>query len=253
GVCKACAPGAARAHRRAGRYCVCGAVSCQRRIEIRHRRGIEGRWRHFGDVSMRESRAALTVVRPAAGSGLGFFSWAREMGEAVRSAILPPRFPQDLPRGQGQTVLMIPGFLAGDWTMNRLREFLLGLDYRVVYAGVALNLGPTKRLIPQLEHAVEKVFADTGAPIIVIGQSLGGVFARGLAHRHPDKIAHVVTLCSPIHFPIATPLEGIANLLAPLHDPAVLDLQNEIVRTPPVPVTAIYSKSDGIVDWRSCL
>lgn len=202
---------------------------------------------------MREPRVILSVTRPSPGSGLGLVSWAREMAEAVRCTLAPAKFPDDLPRGNGQTVLMIPGFLAGDWTMNRLRDFLVRLDYRVEYAGVAVNLGPTRRLIPQLEQAVERLFAETGAPIFIIGQSLGGVFARGLAHRHPDKIAHVITLCSPIHFPIPTPLEAVAKLLAPLHDPAVLEVQDDVARAPAVPVTAIYSKSDGIVDWHSCL
>lgn len=190
---------------------------------------------------------------PEPGSGLGFASCARELMEAAISTFTPPHYPDDLPRGCGETVLLIPGFLAGDWTMLRLRDFLVHLDYRVEFAGVAVNLGPTRRLIPQLEQAVQRLYAETDKPLILIGQSLGGVFARGLAHRHPDKIAHVVTLCSPIRFPVATPLEAVARLLAPLHDPQSLDLENEILHAPPVPVTALYSKSDGILDWQSCV
>jgi hypothetical protein len=202
---------------------------------------------------MSESIFEGKIVRPEPDSGLGFASCARELMEAAISTFTPPHYPDDLPRGQGETVLLIPGFLAGDWTMLRLRDFLVHLDYRVEFAGVAVNLGPTRRLIPQLEQAVQRLHAESNRPLVVIGQSLGGVFARGLAHRHPDKICHVVTLCSPIRFPVATPLEALAKLLAPLHDPDTLDLENEILRAPPVPVTALYSKSDGILDWRSCL
>ena len=115
----------------------------------------------------------------------------------------------------GETVLLIPGFLAGDWTMHALRDFLRHIGYRVEFAGVALNLGPTKGFLPHLEHAVERLYAEAGAPILVIGQSLGGGFARALAHWHSDKIAHVVSLASPIRFPVATPLEAIVKLLAP--------------------------------------
>jgi len=200
-----------------------------------------------------DTPTGLAVIPPAPDSGLGIASCARELVEAAVSTFAPAHHPDDLPRGSGQTVLLIPGFLAGDWTMLRLKDFLTHLDYRVEFAGVAVNLGPTKGLIPQLEQTVERLFAGAGRPIILIGQSLGGVFARGLAHRHPDKISHVVTLCSPIRFPIPTPLEAFAKLLAPLHDPSALDLESEIVRAPLVPVTALYSKSDGIVDWRSCL
>jgi pimeloyl-ACP methyl ester carboxylesterase len=195
----------------------------------------------------------VSVIPPPPESGLGLASWVREIVEAARATIATPHYPDDLPRGQGETVLLIPGFLAGDWTMHPLRDFLRQLDYRVEFAGIALNLGPTRGFLPHLEHAVERLHAEVAAPIVVIGQSLGGAFARALAHRHADKIGHVVTLASPIHFPVATPLESIAKLLAPLHGPDVAALQELIERPPPVPVTALYSKMDGIVDWRCCL
>jgi len=193
------------------------------------------------------------VTAPSPGSGLGIASCARELVEVAMSNFTPMVPVDDLPKGNGGPVLLIPGFLVGDWSMVRLRDFLTRLDYRVEFAGVAVNLGPTKGFIPQLERAVERVFDSAQRPVSLIGQSLGGVYARGLAHRHPGKICHVVTLCAPIHFPVATPLERIAKLLAPFHDPAAVELQEEVGRAPPVPVTAIYSKTDGIIDWRSCL
>ena len=195
----------------------------------------------------------VSVIPPPPESGLGLASWAREIMEAARATLATPHYPDDLPRGQGETVLLIPGFLAGDWTMHPLRDFLRHLKYRVEFAGVALNLGPTKGLLPHLEQAVERLYAEVCAPMVVIGQSLGGAFARVLAQRHPEKIGHVVTLASPIRFPVATPLESIAKLLAPLHGPDVLALGEEIGCVPQVPVTALYSKADGIVDWRCCL
>ena len=201
---------------------------------------------------MNES-SPVTVIPPTAESGLGFASWVREIVEAARATLATPHYPDDLPRGNGETVLLIPGFLAGDWTMHVLRDFLRHLGYRVEFAGVALNLGPTKGFLPHLEQAVERLHAESDVPIIVIGQSLGGAFARVLAHRHSEKIAHVVTLASPIRFPVATPLESIVKLLEPLHGPDVMALREEIERTPPVPVTALYSQDDGIIDWRSCL
>ena len=200
-----------------------------------------------------ETTIEFAVTAPQPGSGLGIASCARELVEVAMSNFAPTLPADDLPKGNGGVVLLIPGFLAGDWSMVRLRDFLTRIDYRVAFAGVAVNLGPTKGFIPQLDRAVERAFAADERPIAVIGQSLGGVYARGLAHRHPDKIRHVVTLCAPIHFPVATPLEGIARLLAPFHDRAALELQEEIGRAPSVPVTAIYSKTDGIIDWRSCL
>jgi pimeloyl-ACP methyl ester carboxylesterase len=195
----------------------------------------------------------VAAVPPTPESGLGFGSWWREVTEAARATLTKPHFPEDVPHGNGETVLLIPGFLAGDWTMHLLRDFLRGLDYRVEFAGVTLNLGPTKGFLPHLEHTVERLYAEAGAPIIVIGQSLGGAFARALAHRHPEKIAHVVTMASPIRFPVATPLETIVRLLAPFHSHDLESLRDEIVACPGVPVTALYSREDGIVDWHCCL
>ncbi len=195
----------------------------------------------------------VTVIPPTPESGLGFASWLREITEAARASLATPHYPEDLPRGHGETVLLIPGFLAGDWTMHSLRDFLRHLEYRVEFAGVTLNLGPTKGFLPHLEQTVERLCGERGAPIAVIGQSLGGAFARVLAHRHPEKISHVVTLASPVRFPVATPLESIIKLLEPLHGPDVMALREEIERRPPVPVTALYSQDDGIVDWHSCL
>jgi pimeloyl-ACP methyl ester carboxylesterase len=195
----------------------------------------------------------VAVIPPTAESGLGFGSWMREIVEAARATLATPHYPDDLPRGRGETVLLIPGFLAGDWTMHPLRDFLHHLNYRVEFAGVTLNLGPTKGFLPHLEQALERLYAESGGPIILVGQSLGGAFARVLAHRHPGMISHVVTLASPIRFPVATPLEAIVKLMAPLHGPDVAALRDEIERTPPVPVTALYSQDDGIVDWHCCL
>src|SRR3954451_13892904 len=122
----------------------------------------------------------VAAVPPTPESGLGFGSWWREVTEAARATLTKPHFPEDAPHGHGETVLLIPGFLAGDWTMHPLRDFLRHLKYRVEFAGVALNLGPTKGLLPHLERAVERLHAEARAPMVVIGQSLGGAFARVL-------------------------------------------------------------------------
>ncbi|MBV9570900.1 MAG: alpha/beta fold hydrolase [Alphaproteobacteria bacterium] len=193
------------------------------------------------------------AIPPSPESNLGFASWVREITEAARATLTRPDYPDDLPRGNGETVLLIPGFLAGDWTMHPLRDFLRHHNYRVEFSGIAFNLGPTAGLMPHLEQAVERLFGEAGQPLIVIGQSLGGAFARALAHRHPEKIAQVITLGSPIRFPVTTPLEAIVRWLSPFHAPDLAALVEEIGRTPEVPVTALYSREDGIIDWQSCL
>ena len=101
---------------------------------------------------MIEERVAIF---PPKGSNLGLQSFSREVVEAAWDSIAPPDFAGGLlPRGDGQTVLLIPWFLAGDWTMARLRTFLAGLGYRVETARVYFNPGPTSGMIAQLETAL---------------------------------------------------------------------------------------------------
>jgi predicted esterase YcpF (UPF0227 family) len=211
---------------------------------------------HFGYSASHQNghvQMNFGVALPEKGSPLGFSSWWRETAGAVQCTLAPPPYPREpLPRGNGETILLIPGFLAGDWTMTRLRRFLLGLDYRVETANIALNLGPTPRLLAQLEDVFLRL-STNGDKIVLIGQSLGGVLARDLAKKYPERIVQVITLCTPIHFPVTTPLAPFAALLAPFHHPSARENMAEIANAPPVPVTAIYSQDDGIVDWRQCL
>jgi hypothetical protein len=194
-----------------------------------------------------------SAILPSRGSLLGFRSWARELGSLASVTFRPPAIAtRELPRGEGRTVLLIPGFLAGDWTMSRLREFLLGLGYRVEHAGIVFNPGPTAATVARLESALARLGAEVG-PVDLVGQSLGGVFARELARRHPQQVRSVVTLCTPIRFPVTTPLAPFAVAFAPFHDSQWIGGGEDLARPLPVPVTALYSEDDGIVDWRQCL
>ena len=191
------------------------------------------------------------AVSPGRDSPLSLRSWLRDVVSAVAITISPPPFPKNLPLGDGRTVLLIPGFLTGDWSMTRLAAFLRGLGYNVVLPGVVLNLGPTTKSLAKLDALFFEISAR--GKILVVGQSLGGVFARRLAQRYPERISGIVTLCTPIRFPVITPLEPFVRMVSPLHDKSWVERRDEIARPLSVPVTAIYSEHDGIVDWRQCL
>lgn len=196
---------------------------------------------------------SVAAILPPRGSPLGFSSWAREMAAVAAVSADPPPFPDEsLPRGDGHIVFFVPGFLAGDWTMDRLRLFVGGLGYRAETANVVFNAGPTPGLLAKLDAALLRL-AVGGERISIIGQSLGGVLARELAKKHSQHVRCVITLGSPIHFPVTTPLAPMARLLSPLHDAASVGDPAKIAQAPPVPLTAIYSEDDGIVDWRQCL
>jgi pimeloyl-ACP methyl ester carboxylesterase len=195
----------------------------------------------------------LAVVRPAPGSALGLGSLAREAKSLFLSFVTTqPQTIGDFPRGDGRTVLVIPGFFAGDWaTTAHLRAFLLRLGYRVETAGIVFNIGPTPQLIARLEARLLALSED-GA-IDLVGQSFGGVLARDLAARHPGRVRKVVTLCSPVRIPITTPLAPLVRVLAGLYDRSWMARRHNMIAPLAVPVTALHTEEDGVVDWRECL
>jgi pimeloyl-ACP methyl ester carboxylesterase len=150
-------------------------------------------------------------------------------------------------------VMALPGFLTGDWAMARHREFLKHRGFTVVQSGISLNTGPTKRLVGELDARLHRWSDRAKGPIALVGSSLGGVFARVLAHRFPERVSRVVTLCSPVRFPVTTALAPAVWAVEWRHDPEFKKLSPEVVRNPNAPVLAIYSTVDGIVDWHSCL
>jgi pimeloyl-ACP methyl ester carboxylesterase len=191
------------------------------------------------------------AVYPARDHALGIRSLIRNALSLVSILAKPPRLPAlDYPRGDGRIVLVIPAFLSGDWATAGLRQFLSQLGYRVETAGIALNMGPTPQLIAKLDTTLLRL---GDAPIDIIGQSLGGVLARDLAQRHASRVRQVITLCSPIRVPITTPLAPAARLLSMLYDSDWLARRHAIAGPIGVPVIALYSEDDGVVDWRECL
>jgi pimeloyl-ACP methyl ester carboxylesterase len=150
-------------------------------------------------------------------------------------------------------LMVLPGFLTGDWATARHRAFLKARGFNVVSSGLSFNAGPTKRIVTELDARLHRWSDRAGGPIALVGASLGGVFARSMAHRFPDRVSRIVTLCSPIRFPVTTSLAPFVWALEWLHDPEFKKLAPDIVRNPAAPVTAVYSMTDGIVDWRSCL
>ena len=132
------------------------------------------------------------------------------------------------PRGDGHPVLVLPGFMASDRSTAILRRFLGSLGYRVHGWNLDRNVGPTPAIRDGLVERLREIARD-GRRVSLVGWSLGGIYARELARRFPSAVRLVITLGSPFRDP------------------------RERVRELPVPATAIYSRSDGIVSWRRCV
>lgn len=191
----------------------------------------------------------------------GLISETRMFGE-VTAFVLRGLLRQTLPnmRRHRRGVLLIPGFGAGDLSLSPLGGRLQELGYRIFFSGIWCNVDCPVHTLPRLEKVLRKASRKTRGKIVIIGHSLGGIYARELACRFPDLVERAILLGSPVK----APLEGSNTFLRPLFEwahrrcPGRLTAgfapEVEMSRLPPrVPETLIYSKTDGIVQWQNCV
>jgi len=181
-------------------------------------------------------------------------SLRRTTAEAV--AFLRPRIvlPVDpaLPRVEGRPILVLPVIGRGDIHTASMRSALGQLGYRAFGWELGINLGPTPPIMAGLERRLLDLHAEHG-PLDVVGFSLGGVFARLLAHRHPDKVRQVATVCSPFRETMDSAFVPLRSLLRVWRAPGLPELAAQVAAPLPVPGTFIFSRNDGIVAWESCI
>ena len=199
------------------------------------------------------SRAGRFAIWPSREASVSAATLAREMAAVAQTTLAPPPFAEDAVQGDGQPVIVLPGFLSPDVTTARLRQFL-GLQNFTPYAWTCgLNIGPMPNVLREVERQVREVADVAGRPVSLVGVSLGGTIAREIAKSYPDSIARVITLVSPLHLPVVTPLAPLAQAAALLWNMEELDALGSIAEPPPVPVTAIVSRDDGVIDWRAAV
>ncbi|HEU0195757.1 MAG TPA: alpha/beta hydrolase [Nevskiaceae bacterium] len=160
----------------------------------------------------------------------------------------------DLPHGDGHAVLVLPGFGANDYATAALRRAIARLGYTVSGWGCGVNLGLGHAKRGRLHQRLLALHANHG-PVSLVGWSLGGVFARELARHDADKVRQVITLGSPFTGnPTANNLQPVLRLLRG-GKPLQIDWERvgRHAVPPPVPCTALHTRSDGIVNWHCCL
>ena len=183
--------------------------------------------------------------------------WAewRAVTEVAMCLASLPTLATAAPRGDGHTVLVLPGFLASDQSTELLRFVLRNLGYNALGWDLGQNLGGLHRMRGRLRDLVAGACGEAGRKVSIVGWSLGGVYARDLALQMPEKIRAVITLGTPFTGDLR------ANNVGRLYDivsgePAETVSSSEFAALRgdlPLPTTSVFSRTDGVVSWRTCL
>ena len=167
------------------------------------------------------------------------------------------------PKGQGQPILVYPGFMAGDSSTLLLRRFLKERGFSPHKWGQGRNLGPQRGVREGMAERLTELHERYGEKISLVGWSLGGVYAREIAKQAPAQVRQVISLGSPFG-DIARPssVSRMFDFVSNRRDrkdgersPSRSERAAGL-RTPPprsTPSTAIYTKTDGVVHWSTCL
>ena len=174
--------------------------------------------------------------------------------EWLRSKRLGDRVLADLPRGDGETVMLLPGYGANEENMRVLAQRLSGIGYEALQWEQGKNTGAVHKLLPKLKLRIENIVAQTGKPITLVGWSLGGYIARELARDLPHAIAGVVTLGSPA---VGGPKYTITAAAYRKKGFNLDAIEAEMAKRDIIPIccplTVLFSKVDGIVSWQATL
>ncbi len=181
----------------------------------------------------------------------------------------PVYYGLGVPRGDGSAVLVVPGFMASDVSLLELNFWLRRMGYKAYNSNIGRNSDCFDHKGNLLGETVEKAYRETGRKVHLIGHSLGGMLARSVAGQKSEMVASVITMGSPFKGIKSHPIvleageavrrkiqtegkrpancftgycncKGFRSLEQGLNDFNILQ-------------TAIYSKRDGVVDWRNCI
>lgn len=175
-------------------------------------------------------------------------------------------------RGRGAPVVVVPGFLSSDLHLQSLQWWLARIGYRPFGSDIGRNADCPDVLLERLLETVDRTFAEVGRPVQLIGHSFGGVLARAAAERRPASVSQVITLGAPLralraHRRVLAAAKALSAALPPPRERprrhrdhshatecACEFLRNSADAWPDgVRLVSLYSKSDGVVDWRTCL
>lgn len=173
-----------------------------------------------------------------------------------------------VPHGDGSVVVLVPGFLGSDQYLGDMFSWLRRIGYQPYMSGIGRNAECPDVLAGRLTETVKSAYQQSDRKVHLVGHSLGGTLARAVAARHSPLVASVTTMASPFRAVRAHPMVLGAAMVIRRRILSERDVQSSCysglcscdffgaLRQPladSVVEAAIYTKSDGVVDWRCCV
>jgi pimeloyl-ACP methyl ester carboxylesterase len=184
----------------------------------------------------------------------------------------PVYYGVGVPHGDGAPVIVIPGFLGSDTYLMEMYNWLRRIAYRPYYSRIGRNAECPDLLRDRLFETMDEAYEETGRKLRLIGHSLGGLLARSAAARRPQQVEQVICLAAPFQdirvHPMVLAAAGFVRERIRgrrKEEPRIqrecytggcdCDFANSLRAEPPASVAraAIYTETDGVVDWRSCI
>ena len=157
--------------------------------------------------------------------------------------------------GNGRPVLLIPPYLGDDYSTSFVRKYLDSLGFKTYKWELGFNMVKS-HYIPRLEEKLDDIYEKHKEKVSIVGWSGGGIFAKIMANRHPNQVEQIITIASPVWgvMDMKTPVYGLLEFFQgkSLKERNKRFLQ-ELDPIPDVPVTCIYTKTDGLVPWKHCM
>ncbi len=157
-----------------------------------------------------------------------------------------------LPQGNGEPVMLLPGFTWDDKALYLMRRFLNRKGYKAMGWGLGVNGGNVEETLPKVIQQIKRQVDKHEQPINLVGWSLGGYLSREAARDEPELVKQVITFGSPV---IGGPkYTTVAKSYAKLGfdvDRIEKEIEKRWEVPISVPITTIYSKLDNIVAWEA--
>ena len=161
------------------------------------------------------------------------------------------------PRGQGQPVMVLPPFTTDDTVTQPMRWFLNSHGFVAHGWQLGRNQLRTPRLVAAVPQRLAQLHEHYEEPVSLVGWSAGGIWARHLAHEYPSMVRQVITMGTPFRLRAGDPTNASAlyDMIKHTQVPLPHHLHRDDSEQPPlpVPVTAIYTRTDGVASWQHCL